>query len=125
MDAALVVRQLWTRTQARDWAGVSELIAPDAVIVWPVSGERIVGRDNYVAVNSTYPEGWQIRILRVFGSGDEAVSEVEVPHETLGLFLAVSLWTVKDGQVVAGTEYWTSPGSEEPRPDRAAFVERL
>ena len=27
MDAAAVVRELWTRFQARDWAGASELVA--------------------------------------------------------------------------------------------------
>jgi ketosteroid isomerase-like protein len=124
MDAATVVRQLWTRTQARDWAGVGELVAEDAIIEWPVSAERIVGRANYVAVNSTYPEGWEIRVLRIIGSGDEAVSEVEVPHETMGVFRAVSLWTVKDGQIVRGTEYWTSPGSDPAQPGRAAYVER-
>ena len=125
MDAASVVRELWTRFQARDWAGASELVAPDAVIEWPVSAERIVGRDNFIAVNREYPEGWEIRILRVIGSGDEAVSEVEVPHESLGVFRAVSLWTLADGKLFRCTEYWTSPGSEPPRPDRAAYVERL
>jgi ketosteroid isomerase-like protein len=125
MDATTVVRELWTRTQARDWTGVTELIAPDAVIDWPVSGERFVGRDNYVTMNREYPEGWEIRILRVIGSGDEAVTEVEVPHETMGTFRVVSLWTVRDGQIVRGTEYWTEPGSDKPREDRAAYTERL
>jgi hypothetical protein len=125
MDASTVVTQLWTRVQARDWAGAGELIAADAVIEWPVSAERIVGRDNYLAINSQYPEGWQIRILRVIGCGDEAVTEVEVPHETMGVFRAVSLWTVADGKIVRGTEYWTSPGADAPGPDRAAYVEPL
>jgi len=125
MDAAMVVRELWARIQARDWSGVGELIADDAIVDWPVSAERIVGRDNYVAVNSGYPEGWQIRVLRVIGMGDEAVSEVEVPHQDLGVFRAVSLWTVADGKIVRGTEYWTTPGSDTPATDRAAFVEPM
>ena len=44
MNAATVVRELWTRAQARDWDGFGELVAEDAVIEWPVSSERIVGR---------------------------------------------------------------------------------
>lgn len=125
MDAATVVRELWTRAQARDWDGFGELVAEDAVIEWPVSSERIVGRANYVAVNREYPAGWEIRILRVIGSGDQAASEVEVLHETLGTFRAASFWTVTDGQIVRATDYWTNPGSEEGRDDRAAFVEPM
>jgi SnoaL-like protein len=125
MDASQVVRELWTRAQARDWTGLGDLIAEDAIVDWPVSNERIVGRANYVAIDREYPEGWEIRILRIIGAGNEAVSEVQVLHQHLGDFRAVSLWTVKDGQIVHGTEYWTSPGSEQPRPDRAAYTERL
>jgi SnoaL-like domain len=125
MDAATVVRELWTRTQERDWAGVTELIAPGAVIEWPVSGERFTGRANYVEMNRTYPEGWEIRILRIIGSGEEAASEVEVPHQDLGVFRVVSFWKIKEGQIVRGTEYWSTPGSDEPRPDRAAYTERM
>jgi hypothetical protein len=125
MDSATVIRELWSRTQARDWTGVTELIAPGAVIEWPVSGERFTGRDNYVAMNRAYPEGWEIKILRVIGDGDQAASEVEVPHEMLGLFRVVSFWHVKEGQVVRGTEYWTNPGSEMPRPGREAYAERI
>ena len=125
MDAATVVTELWTRMQARDWTGVTELIAPDAIIEWPVSGERFTGRANYVEMNRTYPEGWEIRILRVIGAGDEAASEVEVPHKELGVYRAASFFTIRDGQIARGTEYWTAPGSEEPRPDRAAYAERI
>ncbi len=125
MDAATVVRQLWTRAQARDWAGFGELIAEDAVFEYPVSAERIVGRANFVALNREYPEGWQIKILRIVGNGDEAASEVELPHETLGTFRAASFFTVKDGKITSGTDYWTMPGSEPANPDRAAYVEPM
>ncbi len=101
------------------------MIAPDAVIEWPVSGERFISRSNYVEVSRSYPEGWEIRILRVIGSGDQAASEVEVPHVDLGLYRVASFWTVDNGQIVRGTEYWTEPGSDEPRPDREAYAERF
>jgi len=125
MQPAKVIEELWTRTQARDWAGVADLVADDAVIEWPVSAERILGRANYVALNSEYPEGWSIRILRIVASGDQVVSEVEVPHAELGVFRAASFWTVTDGKVVRGTEYWSSLGAD-PSPEwRAAYVEPM
>ncbi|MFD3451153.1 nuclear transport factor 2 family protein [Streptomyces sp. NPDC058691] len=125
MEAAEVVEELWARIEARDWTGVGELIAEDAVVEWPVSGERIVGRANFVAVNREYPQGWSIRVLRVLGEDDQAVSEVEVPHVELGVFRAASFWTVRDGRITGGREYWTSPGSD-PRPQwRAAWAEPM
>ncbi|WP_046776963.1 nuclear transport factor 2 family protein [Streptomyces yangpuensis] len=125
MEPLRVVEALWDRIQARDWDGVAGLVAEDAVVEWPVSGERIVGGGNYVAVNSEYPEGWAIRVLRIVADGDEVVSEVEVPHEGVGVFRAASFWTVRDGRIVRGREYWTSPGAD-PRPEwRAAFVEPM
>ncbi|MFF3727548.1 nuclear transport factor 2 family protein [Streptomyces erythrochromogenes] len=125
MESSRVVEALWDRIQARDWDGVAGLIAEDAVVEWPVSGERIVGRQNYVAVNREYPEGWAIRVLRVVAAGDEVVSEVEVPHEGVGVFRAASFWTVRDGLIVRGREYWTTYGAD-PRPEwRVPFVEAM
>jgi len=125
MESAQVVRQLWDRIQARDWTAVGDLVAPDAVIEWPVSAERIVGSANYVAVNREYPEGWQIRMLRLVASGDQVVSEVEVPHSDFGVFRVASFWTVRGGQVTCGTEYWTTLAADQSPPWRAAYVERI
>ncbi|MDT0342290.1 nuclear transport factor 2 family protein [Streptomyces litchfieldiae] len=124
-EPADIIRHLWERTQARDWAAVGELLAEDVVVEWPVSGERILGRDHYVRVNAEYPEGWTIHVLRIVASGTEVVSEVEVHHETMGLHRAASFWTVRDGRIVSGREYWTEPGSD-PSPEwRAPYVERV
>ena len=123
-NPADVVRDLWEAMQARDWAGAAGLVDEDVVVEWPASRERITGRENYVAVNHEYPEGWQIRVLRVIGDGDQAASEVEVAHETLGVFRAASFWTVSEGRVTRGTEYWTGFGADEPLPGRSQYVER-
>jgi len=120
-----VIEALWNRIQARDWAGVGELIAEDAVVDWPVTAERIVGRDNFVAVQREYPEGWTIDVVRIVAQGDQVVSEVNVPHAVLGMFSAASFWTVRDGQVVQAREYWVTPGSETPPEWRAPFTESI
>jgi ketosteroid isomerase-like protein len=124
MESTKIVRELWDRMQARDWAGLPELLADDLVVEWPVTAERIVGRENYVRINAEYPEGWAIRVLRIIGEGAVVVSEVEVPHDTMGVHRVVSIWTVRDGKIVDGREYWTRLGSD-PSPDwRAAYVQR-
>ena len=125
MEPAQVIAALWARIEARDWAGVGDLVDEHAVIEWPASAERIVGRRNFVAVNREYPEGWSIRVLRIVAEGGAVVSEVEVPHADLGVFRAASFWTVADGRIARGTEYWTTVGAE-PGPEwRSAYVERL
>ncbi|MEU0114650.1 nuclear transport factor 2 family protein [Streptomyces bobili] len=79
--------------QARDWTGLGDLLAEDVVVERPVSGERIEGRGNFMSVNSECPEGWAIKVLRLLPSGDVVVSEVEVPHETMGVHRVVSFWS--------------------------------
>lgn len=125
MEPSKTVQLLWDRMQARDWAGVGALLADDVTVDWPVSGERIRGRENYVRVNAEYPEGWSIRVLRIVASGDEVVSEVEVPHDSMGIHRVASFWRVRDGLITEGREYWTELGAD-PSPEwRAPYVERL
>lgn len=113
MNAADVIRGLWDRIEHRDWEGLSGLLHEDLVVEWPASRERIVGRDNFVAVQSEYPEGWSIRVLRLLAQDDVVVSEVEVPHAGVGVFRAVSIWTVAEGKITHGREYWSELGVDQ------------
>nr|WSX50675.1 nuclear transport factor 2 family protein [Streptomyces sp. NBC_00974] len=126
MEPLKVVAQLWERIEARDWNGVAALIAEDAVIEWPVSGERIVGRANFLAVLSDddYTDESSVEVLRILVDGDLVVTEVEIPQDHV-VYRAVSWWTVRDGEIVGAREYWTSPG-QDPAPSwRAGYVEPL
>ncbi|MDQ6820551.1 MAG: nuclear transport factor 2 family protein [Actinomycetota bacterium] len=125
MEPKSVIEKLWERIQARDWRAVGDLLEEDLVVEWPATAERIEGRSNYVAVNSEYPEGWTIRVLRIVAEGDDVVSEVEVPHEVMGVFRVASFWTVRDGRIVRGREYWTGLGAETPPEWRAGYVKRI
>ncbi|MEU5148366.1 MULTISPECIES: nuclear transport factor 2 family protein [Streptomyces] len=118
--------RLWERIEARDWDGVAGLIAEDAVIEWPVSGERIVGRANFIAVNSDdgYSDEKPVRVLRILADGDDVVTEVEMPQDHV-VYRAVSLWTVRDGEIVGAREYWTSPGQDPAPRWRAGYVEPM
>ncbi|QES55837.1 hypothetical protein DEJ51_18030 [Streptomyces venezuelae] len=118
--------QLWERIEARDWDGVAGLIAEDAVIEWPVSGERIVGRANFIAVNSDdgYTDERSVELLRILADGNLVVTEVEIPQDHV-VYRAVSLWTVRDGEIVGAREYWTSPGQDPAPRWRAGYVEPL
>ncbi|QXE35933.1 nuclear transport factor 2 family protein [Streptomyces sp. GMY02] len=125
MEPSKTVRLLWDRMQDRDWAGVGELLADDVVVEWPVSGERILGRENYLRINAEYPEGWSINVLRIVSSGNEVVSEVEVPHDTMGIHRVASFWTVHNERITSGREYWTEPGTDPSPTWRAPYVQRI
>jgi ketosteroid isomerase-like protein len=123
-DASEVVRALWERMQARDWDAAGQLLAEDVVVDWPQTRERIRGRENVIAVNRNYPEGWSIRVLNVLHDGERAASEVAVDHVDHGTFHAASFYKVADGQIVHATDYWVDPPGEDPPAWRAQWVER-
>ena len=122
-----VVRQLWARFQARDWAGARQLVHTHAVIDWPASAERLQGADCFIAVNAQYPEGWTIHLLSVDALQDGRVlSMARVDHPPLS-FLVQSTLRVRDGLITAGQELWAT--CEDPpawrAPQRFAGLTRL
>ena len=125
MEPSDVVAQLWRRIQARDWDAVGELLADDFVLEWPNELVRIRGRANFVDFNRSYPEGWTIEVLRILAEGNTAVSEVRVPHPTVGPHYALSFFEVDDGLLTRGREYWVVERYEEPAPDRARWFEPM
>ena len=122
--SAEAVRLLWERMEARDWEGVAARLHPEAVVDWPNTGERMRGRENYLAVQRAYPEGWHIEVLRIVDAGDQVASEVRVEHEG-ERFYAASFFEVADGRIVSAVEYWSNGEPDEPPAWRAPWTERL
>jgi ketosteroid isomerase-like protein len=120
-----IVAELWDRIQARDWDAVGELLAEDFVLEWPNARIRIRGRANFVGFNRSYPEGWSIDVLRIVAEGNTVVSEVRVPHPTVGPYYALSFLEVEDGLLARGREYWVEERYEEPAPERARWFEPM
>lgn len=118
-----MIGEMWRRIQARDWDGMAELLAPEVVIEWPSEQVRIRGRDAFVEFNRTYPEGWSIEVLRIVAEGSTIVSEVRVPHPTVGPFYSLGFYEVEQGRVSRGREYWVEERYEAPGPERARFFE--
>ena len=103
-----VVVQFWSRIQAGDWVGVRELPADDFVLEWPHDQVRIRGRANFVDFNRSYPEGWSIEVLRIVAEGSTVVSEVRVPHPTVGPYYALSFFEVDERRITSTREYWVA-----------------
>ena len=69
------------------------------VVDWPNTAERMRGRDNYLAVQRAYPEGWHIEVLRIVDGGDVVVSEVRVDQDDQRFF-AASFFEVDGDRIV-------------------------
>jgi SnoaL-like domain len=119
VSAGAVVRRVHERMQARDWAGARACVAVDAVVVYPVSGERFTGL-RWMDMNEAYPEGWSIEILEIVEQGDRAAARVRV---TLGaeVALCAGFYSVDGERITGATEIWTTESGDEPPEWRRPF----
>jgi ketosteroid isomerase-like protein len=117
---------MWRAFDAREFDRAGEELHDDFVCEWPHSGERISGRDNYVAINRDHPDPWiSIEILRIVAEGDQVVSEVRLPVEGREPEYAASFYEFRDGKIARLTEYWVSGNSQEPYESRAGISEPM
>ncbi|MBZ0294640.1 MAG: nuclear transport factor 2 family protein [Anaerolineae bacterium] len=117
-----IVEALWAAFDRFDFQAVGPLLHDDFVCEWVLSGERIRGRENFIAVNTHYPGRWRCTIIRLVASGADVVTETQVTDgETTDT--ALSFFTLQDGQILSLREYWPTPYAA---PDwRAQWVERM
>jgi ketosteroid isomerase-like protein len=122
-DAGSVAEALWRALQAGDWETAGGCLHDDFVQEWPQSGERIIGRDNAMAIEQHFPGGLPtMRFRRTLAGGDLAVLEVELTYADGSRFLGVSVFELRDGKVVKETDYYAQPFQAPEW--RAAWVER-
>jgi limonene-1,2-epoxide hydrolase len=125
MSALDVVRDFWAAMQANDWQRAAEHLVPECVVDWPCSGERIVGRDDFAAVQASYPTNtgrWSFDIHRLVNDGSTVVSEVTVTDgEQSARVVAFS--EVTDEHIARQVEYW--PTAYDPLPGREDLTQRI
>jgi ketosteroid isomerase-like protein len=123
-DGCEVAEAVWKALEAGDWDAAAGLLHEDFVQEWPQSGERIVGRDNAIAINQNFPGGLPtMRFRRTLAGGDLAVLEVELTYADGSRYLGVSVIELHDGKVVKETDYFAQP-FQAPQ-WRAQWVERM
>ena len=119
-----VAREFWRLMATNDFYSVAAVLAPDFVLEWPQSRERIRGAERFARMNQEYPaQGpWQFTINRLLGGESEAVSDVTVT-DGVQVARAISFFTVADGKVVRLVEFWPEPYAAPG--NRAHLVEPL
>jgi len=122
--AVATVQEHWRRMQTNDFSYAAELLAKDFVLEWPLSNERIRGKDNFIAVNEEYPANgrWTFDVHRCVGNAREVVTDVSVSDGTIKA-RAITFSYVEGGVLRRQVEYWPE---KYPAPrNRAHLVEPL
>lgn len=123
-SAVETAQAFWRLMASNDFHTVGQVLAPDFVLEWPQSRERIRGAARFAQMNSEYPAHgpWRFTVHRLFGSDTEAVSEVTVT-DGVQTARAVSLFTVLAGKITRLVEYWPEPYAAPA--NRAHLVETM
>jgi hypothetical protein len=91
-----------------DWDTVSAAMADDAVVTYPQSGERIVGRQACLNVYRNYPGGPpQYELLRITGGPDVFTVEARGDYGGDVVYLT-SIVEFEDGRISRQTDYFAS-----------------
>ena len=122
-SAEAVVREFWRLMGTNDFHAVIAVLAPELVVEWPQSGERMRGPENFARMNAEYPTTgrWRFNINRLVSSGEEVVTQVSLTDESQSAE-PISFFTVRAGKVVRLVEYWPEPFA--PAENRRHLVER-
>ena len=124
MNTEAVVREFWRLMATNQFHSVKQVLAPDFVLEWPQSRERIRGGENFARMNAEYPSHgtWKFTINHLVAAQDSAVSQVSVTDGTQS-GEAISFFTVEHGFITRLVEYWPEP---YPRAtNRAHLVEPM
>ncbi|HSM50926.1 MAG TPA: nuclear transport factor 2 family protein [Thermoanaerobaculia bacterium] len=124
MTAVGVARGFWRLMATNDFHAVGAVLAPEFVLEWPQSRERIRGAERFARMNAEYPAHgpWSFTIHRLVGGESEAVSDVTVT-DGVQTARAISFFEVRAGRITRLVEYWPEPYDAPAH--RAHLVERM
>lgn len=124
MNNKQILGNFWATMETNDFYAASQLLHDDYSLEWPQSGEHILGRDNFAAVNTNYPaEGkWHFTINHIVAEGDMVVTDVSVTDRKI-IGRAITFSTIRDGMIWKQVEFWPDPF--EPPRWRAQWIQKM
>ncbi len=110
MNSKEVVLAFWDAMKTNDFAKASEWLSSDFEGFWPQSGELIVGRDNFTAINSYYPANgtWEFVVHSIVCDGETVVTDVSIT-DSVQKARATTFHTVENGLIRKQKEFWPDP----------------
>ncbi len=119
-----IVIGYWNAMNTNDFAKAAEYLSVDFKCFWQQSNEVIIGRENFIALNTAYPSDglWQFTINHLIADGSEVCTDVTVTDGTTNA-QAITFHTVKDGLICKQVEYWVD--SYDAPKWRQQWVEKI
>ncbi len=106
---AATIRHFWQTTEARDWDGLAEVLAPTMVYEIEQTRERVRGRDAFLRFFDDYPGDWHLTVRRVIADDEGGVSVLDftVGDEQL---VGITFFTFGgDGLITRVEDVWPEP----------------
>jgi hypothetical protein len=122
LEKRTAIEQHWAASEAGDVEIEHRLYAEDAVLDYPQSGERFVGRSTIAEQRSGNPANRHFTLRRVVGADAIWVSECVITYDGVPTN-SVSIMEFDDGLVAHETQYFADP-FEAPS-SRAGLAQRL
>ena len=124
MNNKQILENFCATMETNDFHAAAQLLHEEYSLDWPQSGERILGRESFAAINTNYPaEGkWHFEINQIVAEGDIVVTDVSVTEGKI-TGRAITFSTIRDGKIWKQIEFWPDP-FEAPT-WRAQWVQRV
>jgi len=103
-----VARAWWWAIDRADFDAAILLMAPETVIDWPLSNERMASPEMWKEVNAHYPGRWSASVRSVVAEDTSVVTRTHVSDGSITV-LAISFFTVENGLITYLIEYWPEP----------------
>jgi hypothetical protein len=122
MTVRAALQRHWDASDASDFAAEHDIYHEDAVLDYPQSGERIIGRHKIQESRTVQPNTKRFKVRRMIGGGDLWITEFTLTYDGVPSY-TVSIMEFRDGRVAHETQYFAD--GFEPSPPRSHLVERM
>ncbi len=116
------IAEHWQASERGDSDTEHAIYAADAILDYPQSGERFLGRSRIQAQRGGHPAQRHFTVLRIRGGGDLWVSECVITYDGVPSY-SVSIMELTNGLISHETQYFADP-FQAPS-SRAALAEPI
>jgi ketosteroid isomerase-like protein len=102
------LNQHWAASDSGDFATEHDIYHDDAVLDYPQSRERIVGRNNIQITRTLQPNKKRFVVHRIIGSGDLWITEYVLTYDGQPSY-TVSIMEFRGVKVAHETQYFADP----------------
>jgi len=120
--ARAALERHWHASDAGDFDAEHDIYREDAMLDYPQSGERIIGRHKIRESRYLQPSRKRFAVRRIIGSGDLWITEFVLSYDDTPSYV-VSIMEFREGLVTHETQYFAE--RFEPGPSRAHLVEAI